>query len=65
MTTPIAYPVEEASAAAGVSRTRIFDAIRKNELIARKAGRATIIEASELQRWVCSLPTRQCDSTAA
>lgn len=65
MTTPIAYPVEEASAAAGVSRTRIFDAIRKNELTARKAGRATIIEAGELQRWVRSLPTRHCDSTAA
>jgi hypothetical protein len=65
MTTPIAYPVEEASAAAGVSRTRIFDAIRKNELTARKAGRATIIEAGELQRWVRSLPARQCDTTAA
>ena len=67
MTTPLAYPVEEAGAAAGVSRTRIFEAIRKNELTARKAGKATIIEVGELQRWVRSLPTRgaQPESTAA
>jgi hypothetical protein len=67
MTTPLAYPVEEAGTAAGVSRTRIFEAIRKNELTARKAGKATIIEVGELQRWVRSLPTRgvQCDSSAA
>ena len=50
MTIPLAYPVEEAGAAAGVSRTRIFEAIRKNELTARKAGKATIIEVGELQR---------------
>jgi hypothetical protein len=67
MTTPLAYPVEEAGTAAGVSRTRIFEAIRKNELTARKAGKATIIEVGELQRWVRSLPTRgaQCDTSAA
>jgi hypothetical protein len=67
MTIPLAYPVEEAGAAAGVSRTRIFEAIRKNELTARKAGKATIIEVGELQRWLRSLPTRgaQCESPAA
>jgi hypothetical protein len=67
MTIPLAYPVEEAGAAAGVSSTRIFEAIRKNELTARKAGKATIIEVGELQRWLRSLPTRgaQYESTAA
>jgi hypothetical protein len=67
MTIPLAYPVEEAGAAAGVSRTRIFEAIRKNELTARKAGKATIIEVGELQRWLRSLPTRgsRCESPAA
>ena len=67
MTTPLAYPVEKAGAAAGVSRTRIFEAIRKNELTARKAGKATIIEVGELQRWLRSLPTRgaRCESPAA
>ena len=67
MTTPLAYPVEEAGAATGVSRTRIFEAIRNKELTARKAGKSTIIEVGELQRWLRSLPTRgaQSESTAA
>jgi excisionase family DNA binding protein len=64
MTTPLAYPVEEAGDAVGVSRTRIFEAIRNNELTARKAGRATIIEATELRRWLSSLPTRGAATAA-
>jgi hypothetical protein len=32
MTTPLAYPVEKAGDAAGVSRTRIFEAIKNKEL---------------------------------
>jgi excisionase family DNA binding protein len=56
--TPIAYSIEDAPQAVGVSRTRIFEAVRKNELTARKAGRSTIIETDELKRWVRSLPTR-------
>jgi hypothetical protein len=55
---PMAYPVEAVPAIAGVSRTRIFAAIRDRELTARKAGRQTIIETVELQRWISSLPTR-------
>lgn len=65
MTTPLAYPVEQAGAAVGVSRTRIFEAIRNKELTARKAGRATIIETPELQRWLSSLPTRGAETEPA
>jgi hypothetical protein len=54
---PIAYSPNNAAVAAGRSRTRIFKAIRDRELIARKDGRATLIEADELRRWVRSLPT--------
>jgi excisionase family DNA binding protein len=49
---------DEAAASAGVSRTKIFEAIRDGVLTARKSGKATIIEPSELQRWVRSLPVR-------
>jgi len=49
---------EKASEITDTSRTRIFEAIRKGELIARKAGKSTIIEIDELRRWVRSLPTR-------
>jgi hypothetical protein len=62
---PLAYGIEDAAIAVGVSRTRIFEAIRNKELTARKAGRATIIETPELQRWLSSLPTRGAETAAA
>jgi hypothetical protein len=55
---PIAVAIEDAPRIVGVSRTRIFEAIRNSELSARKAGRSTIIEVDELKRWVSSLPKR-------
>jgi excisionase family DNA binding protein len=48
----------EAAISAAVSRTKIFEAIRDGALTARKSGKTTIIEPSELQRWVRSLPVR-------
>jgi excisionase family DNA binding protein len=55
---PIALPIDEAATACGIARTRIYDAISKKEITARKSGRATIIEVAELRRWIHSLPTR-------
>jgi excisionase family DNA binding protein len=49
---------DEAAESTGFSRTRIFQAIRKAELTARKDGKSTIIETDELLRWLRSLPTR-------
>jgi hypothetical protein len=54
----LAYPIEEAGPVIGVSRTRIFDAVRNNELTVRKAGKCSVIEAAELKRWLHALPTR-------
>src|SRR5215203_2080583 len=62
---PLAIPIEIAPVAAGVTRTRIFDAVAKSELTARKAGKATIIEVPELRRWIQSLPTRGRQPEAA
>jgi hypothetical protein len=64
---PLALPIESTPAAAGVPRTRIFNAIKNKELTARKAGKSTIIELPELRRWIRSLPTRgrMPDATAA
>jgi hypothetical protein len=50
---------DETATACAVSRTRVFEAIRNGELTARKAGRTTIIEFEEAQRWVRSMPTRK------
>jgi excisionase family DNA binding protein len=54
----IALNPDEAATSAGVSRTRIFRAIRDRELTCRKSGKASLIELSELRRWIRSLPTR-------
>jgi excisionase family DNA binding protein len=48
----------QAAHSTGFSRTRIYNAIKDEELTARKDGRATVIEISELRRWIQSLPTR-------
>lgn len=53
---PIAYPPALAAIAVGRTRTRIFEAIKNEELIARKDGKATLIEHDELIRWVKALP---------
>ena len=55
---PLALPIDDAAVAAGVTRTRLYEALRGNELTARKPGKATIIEVPELRRWIRTLPTR-------
>jgi len=54
----LGFSPDEAAESAGVSRTRIFEAIRDGTLTARKAGKTTVIEIDELRRWVRSLPVR-------
>jgi excisionase family DNA binding protein len=63
--TPIAYPPALAARATGRSRTRIYKAIGAGELVARKDGRATLIERSELERWVKALPIMGAAKPAA
>ena len=47
----------ELAECAGVGRSRIFQAIRDGELVARKAGaRTTLIEVEAARRWIRSLP---------
>jgi excisionase family DNA binding protein len=49
---------ERAAELTGFSRTKIFEAIKAEKLTARKNGKTTVIEASELARWVRSMPAR-------
>ena len=55
----IAYPLTEAAHVAGVSRTRIFEAVRRQKLTVRKAGRASIVTHDDLLAWINSLPTKE------
>jgi excisionase family DNA binding protein len=54
----IAYPLTEAAHLVGVSRTRIFDAVRKRELTARKAGRVSLVTRDDLEAWIKTLPVK-------
>jgi excisionase family DNA binding protein len=57
----IAFSPNEAAAAAGIGRTFLFAQIKSGQLVARKAGRRTLIEVTELHRWIESLRTRVSD----
>ena len=54
----ISLTPDEAAASTGFSRTRIFGAIAAGSLVARGAGKATVIETDELARWVRSMPAK-------
>jgi len=61
----LSYTPDEAAETTGASRTRIFMAIRDEELTARKAGKCTLIETDELRRWLRSLPAKGREPDAA
>ncbi len=48
--------IEESCQAAGIGRTKIYEAIGSGELIAKKAGRRTIILPKHLEAYLESLP---------
>jgi excisionase family DNA binding protein len=48
--------VSEACAMAGLGRTKIYEAISKGQLKARKCGKRTIILVDELRQFLESLP---------
>jgi hypothetical protein len=52
----LAYSPNNAAIVTGRSRSRIFLAIKNKELVARKDGRATLLEAAELERWIKTFP---------
>jgi excisionase family DNA binding protein len=48
--------IPEAVEYSGLSRTRIYDALRLKALKARKAGRRTLIAVADLDAYLASLP---------
>lgn len=54
---PLAYRIPQAVKASGLTRTRIYEEIAAGRLVARKCGGTTLIERSELERYIASLPT--------
>lgn len=54
--TPIAYNLDGAAAATGLSLTTIKNAVRANELTARFAGTKPLIGHADLLEWFNALP---------
>lgn len=53
---PLAITIAEACSAAGISRSSIYEAIRRGELTAVKFGAKTLIRVDDLRAWLDSLP---------
>lgn len=56
MQTPIAVTIPDAVKVTGMSRTSIYEALKRGELTARKAGRRTLIHYVDLQAYLAGLP---------
>jgi excisionase family DNA binding protein len=54
--TPIFMTIPDAVKAAGISRTSIYEALKRGDLTARKAGRRTLISRAGLEAYLASLP---------
>lgn len=48
--------ITEAINLSGLSRTSIYDALKRGDLTARKAGRRTLIAFEELENYLSQLP---------
>jgi excisionase family DNA binding protein len=57
MTTPITVTIPEAIKATGMSRTSIYEALKRGNLTAKKAGRRTLISFADLEAYLTNLPT--------
>jgi excisionase family DNA binding protein len=52
-----ALSISEACAAAGLGRTKLYEAISKGDLVARRYGRRRIILRDDLTRFLAALPS--------
>lgn len=59
MQTPIAVTIPDAVKATGLSRSALYEALRRKDIIARKAGRRTLIAWADLEAYLANLPTYQ------
>ena len=59
MEAPIFMTIPDAVKASGMSRTAIYEALRRGDLSARKAGRRTLISFADLKAYFANLPIYQ------
>lgn len=56
MNMPLAFTIPEAVKVSGLSRSAIYEAMKRGDLRARKAGRRTLISTGDLQAFLDGLP---------
>ncbi len=56
---PLFYTIEETVKVSGLSRTAIYDALKRGDLKARKSGRRTLLRRTELVDYLDALPAWQ------
>ena len=59
METPIAVTIPEAVRLSGCSRSALYVALKRGDLLARRAGRRTLISFADLEAYLANLPTYQ------
>ena len=57
--TPLAVTIPEAVKLSGMSRSAIYEALKRQDITARKAGRRTLISFADLEAYLASLPAYQ------
>lgn len=57
MQKPIAITIPDAVKVSGLSRSRLYEALKNGSLSARKAGRRTLIGFADLETYLANLPT--------
>lgn len=57
MDKPLAVTVPKAVTLIGCSRSALYEAMKRGDLVALKAGRRTLIPFKELEAYLASLPT--------
>ena len=53
---PIYVTIPRAVEVSGCARTRIYEALKRGDLTARKAGKRTLISYADLEAYLASLP---------
>ncbi|WP_457094605.1 helix-turn-helix domain-containing protein [Microvirga sp. P5_D2] len=61
MTEKNAFSISELAKAGPLGRSKLYEAIRDGALVARKAGRRTIILKADFERFLASLPLATFD----
>lgn len=56
---PLYVPIPRALELSGCCRTRLYEALRRGDLAAKKAGRRTLISVESLQAYLAALPAYQ------